>query len=192
MMLLVECLKLFYAFFKIGMVGFGGGYAMLSMIMIESLNFSVTLQQLADLNALDMIVPGPIAINAATFVGYHHAGLGGAAAATAGIIAPSLIIVTLVLHFFKRYRKNRIMNSVLDGIKPAAVGLIAAASMTIASGVLLRDGATIAGFINDPLGTVSLFLLVIFAFTVAANISLKINPIILTLLAGAAGAAFYR
>jgi chromate transport protein ChrA len=65
--MIVECLRLFYVFFKIGIVGFGGGYAMLSMIMTESQQFGVTLEQLADLNALDMVVPGPLAINAATY-----------------------------------------------------------------------------------------------------------------------------
>ena len=82
MTLLLECLKLFFTFFKIGVVGFGGGYAMLSMIMVESMKYSITLDQLADLNALDMIIPGPIAINAATYVGYLHAGLVGSIADT--------------------------------------------------------------------------------------------------------------
>ena len=64
--MLLNCLKLFWTFLKIGAVGFGGGYAMLSMITTEAQKFSVTLAQIADLNALDMLVPGPIAINAAT------------------------------------------------------------------------------------------------------------------------------
>lgn len=192
MIILIECLKLFYTFFKIGVVGFGGGYAMLSMIMVESLNYSVTIENLADLNALDMVVPGPIAINAATFVGYLHAGFWGSVAATAGVIAPSFIIVTLVLKFIERYRKNHIMNSVLEGIKPAAVGLIAAASMTIASGVLIYSGASLANIFFDPLGTISLFLLGVFAITAVANIGFRINPILLTVLAGVVGAVFFR
>ncbi len=192
MTLLLECLKLFFTFFKIGVVGFGGGYAMLSMIMVESMKYSITLDQLADLNALDMIIPGPIAINAATYVGYLHAGLVGSIAATLGIIAPSLIIVSLVLHFIERYRNSRIMNSVLEGIKPAAVGLIAAAALTIASGILLFSGVGWANIFVDPLGTISFFLLAVFLITVVANIAFRINPILLTILAGVAGALFYR
>ncbi|MGI6334392.1 MAG: chromate transporter [Saccharofermentanales bacterium] len=192
MTLLLECLKLFFTFFKIGVVGFGGGYAMLSMIMVESMKYSITLDQLADLNALDMIIPGPIAINAATYVGYLHAGLIGSIAATLGIIAPSLIIVSLVLHFIERYRHSHIMNSVLEGIKPAAVGLIAAAALTIASGILLLSGADLANIFVDPLGTVSLFLLAVFLITAVANIGFRVNPILLTVLAGVAGAVFYR
>ena len=189
---MLECLKLFFTFFKIGVVGFGGGYAMLSMIMVESMKYSITLDQLADLNALDMIIPGPIAINAATYVGYLHAGLVGSIAATLGIIAPSLIIVSLVLHFIERYRNSRIMNSVLEGIKPAAVGLIAAAALTIASGILLFSGVGWANIFVDPLGTISFFLLAVFLITVVANIAFRVNPILLTILAGVAGALFYR
>ncbi len=190
--MLIECLKLFYAFFKIGMVGFGGGYAMLSMIMVESEKFSVSLAQFADLNALDMVVPGPIAINAATYVGYLDAGFLGALAATLGIMAPSLIIVSLVMHFIARYRQNHIMNGFLYGIKPAAVGLIAAAAMTIASSVLLNPGAGLKSFFSDPLGTVSLFLMAVFILTAIANIRFKVNPVLLTLLAGIAGAIWLR
>lgn len=189
---LIECLKLLWTFFKIGVIGFGGGYGMLSMIMVESLKFSVTIEQLADLNALDMVIPGPIAINAATYVGYLHAGFWGSLAATLGLVAPSLIIVTLVLRFIDRYRQNHIMQSALSGIKPAVVGLVAAASITIASGVLVYPGATLTGLLTDPLGTVSIYLLLIFAATAVANIRFKVNPILLTLLAGVAGALFIR
>ncbi len=191
MSLLIECLKLFYAFFKIGVVGFGGGYSMISMIMAESENFSVSMEQFADLNALDMIIPGPIAINAATYVGYLHAGFAGSAAATLGIIAPGFAIVWLVMHFISRYQQNHIMNSLLGGIKPAAVGLIAAASMMIAGRVLLIAGRVPLDLFSDPLGTVSFFLVAIFLITAFLNIRLKINPILLTAAAGVAGAIWY-
>ena len=189
-MIILECLKLFYAFFKIGLAGFGGGYAMLSMILRESQNFGITLTQFADLNALDMVVPGPIAINAATYVGYLRAGFWGSLAATIGVSIPSLVIVTLVMIFIKRYRENKFMNGFLYGVKPAAVGLIASAAMTIASGVLLNTGATIATLFSDPLGTISLFLTGIFIVVAVANIKWKVNPILLTVLAGIAGAIF--
>jgi chromate transporter len=190
--MLIECLKLFYAFFKIGAVGFGGGYAMLSMIMVESGKFNISLEQLADLNALDMVVPGPIAINAATYVGYLHAGFWGALAATLGVAAPALIIVSLVMRFIAKYRDNHIMNGFLSGVKPAAVGLIAAAALTIAAGVLLNPGFSQSDFWINPLGSISLFLAAIFMITAFANIRFKINPILLTALAGVAGAIWLR
>jgi chromate transporter len=183
-----ECIKLFFVFFKIGIAGFGGGYAMLSMIVTESEQFHITVQQIADLNVLDMVVPGPIAINSATYVGYLHSGFWGALSATIGVCLPSLIIVSLVLHFIVRYRKNRWVNGFLLGVKPAAVGLIAAAAATIAGGVLINSGMDLSTVFSDPLKTISLFSVAVFVITAVANIRFRVNPILLTLLAGVAGA----
>jgi len=186
--LLLDCLLLFYSFFKVGVLGFGGGYAMLSMIMIECEKFSISAAQFADLNALDMIVPGPIAINAATYVGYLYAGFWGALAATIGVAAPSFIFVIIVMHFLNKYRESSIMNGALSGIKPAAVGLIAAAAMIIAAGVLVKPGMDTTTLLSDPLGTVSLLMAGVFIVTAIANIRFKVNPILLTVLAGILGA----
>ena len=183
-------IDLFFSFFKIGLAGFGGGYAMLSMIFAESAHFGITFEQFADLNALDMVVPGPIAINAATYVGYLRAGFLGSLFATIGVALPSLIIITLVMIFFKRYRENQIMDSFLYGVKPAAVGLIAAAAMMIASGVLLLPGTTLATVFSNFFGTISLALVGIFIAVAFCNIKLKWNPILLTVAAGIVGAVF--
>lgn len=191
-MILLNCLKLFYSFFKIGIVGFGGGYAMLSVIFDESKHFGITLTQFADLNALDMVVPGPIAINAATYVGYLYSGFWGSLAATLGIMLPSFIIVALVLLFLTRYKENQIISGFLQGVKPAAVGLIASASITIASGVVMNHGVEIKDIFIDPVKALSFFLIGIFAAVAVANIKFKVNPILLTVLAGVVGAIFLR
>ena len=190
MTLFLNCIRLFYVFFKVGMFGFGGGYAMMSMIMVESEKLHITVQQLADLNALDMIVPGPIAINAATYVGYLYSGFWGSLSATIGVSLPSFIIVLLVMHFLKKYRDNTIMNGVLTGVKPAAVGLIAAAAMMIAAGVLMHPKKDVSTLLTDPVNTVSFLMIGIFAVAAIANIRFKINPILLTILAGVVGALF--
>jgi len=188
--LLFMCLKLFFSFFKVGILGFGGGYAMMSMIMMECEKFSITMEQFADLNAVDMIVPGPLAINAATYVGYLNAGIPGALAATLGVTLPSLIVVSAVLHFINKYRNSNILSGALSGIKPAAVGLIAAAAMLLATSVLLKPGMDTSTLLRDPLGTVSFLLIVIFLAAAVANIRFKVNPILLTVLAGVVGAVF--
>jgi chromate transporter len=180
--------RLFFVFFKIGAAGFGGGYAMMSMIITESRQFMVTLQQMADLNALDMIVPGPIAINAATYVGYLHTGFWGALSATIGVSLPSFIYVSLVMRFIARYRENKIMNGFLSGIKPAAVGLIAAAAMTIMIGVVVLPGANLSTLFSSPFTTISILSFLLFIATAIANIRFKINPILLTILAAIIGA----
>ena len=186
--MLHECLRLFYTFLKLGFLSFGGGYAMLSMIMTEAQHFSVTLAQLADMNALDMVVPGAIAINAATYVGFLHQGIWGSIAATVGVSLPSFILTAIVMRFFTHFQDSTWLPAILSGIKPAAVGLIAAAAMSIAVNVIVLDGKNIAGVFTDPLGTVSLSCAAIFLLTAVLNIRFKINPILLTVLAGIAGA----
>jgi len=190
MMLFNSYLYLFYTFFKVGVIGFGGGYAIISLIMNESAKLSITAAQFADLTALDMIVPGPIAINAATYVGYLHSGFWGAVAATAGVALPSFILVSLILHFINKYRGNTIMDGVLSGIKPAAVGMIAATALTIALDVLPKPGVDANMLFADPLGTISLLMAGVFLVTAVANIRFKVNPILLTVLAGIVGAIF--
>jgi Chromate transport protein ChrA len=187
---LYELLILFYTFLKVGLLGFGGGYAMMSMIMVECEKLSITVEQFADLNALDMVVPGPIAINAATYVGYLYAGFWGSVVATVAVSLPPFILVTLVMHFMNKFKKNKIMLGALAGIKPAAVGLIAAAAVMIAEGVLLVPGMGLSAFFANPLGTVSFLMVGIFAVTAVANIKFKVNPILLTVLAGIVGAIF--
>lgn len=180
--------KLFFTFFKIGLLGFGGGYAMLSMIITESQKYGITPEQLADLTALDMVVPGPIGINAATYVGFLDSSYLGATFATIGVAIPSLIIVTIVMIFLEKYKNNHIMNGVLYGIKPAAVGLIAAASLVIAQGILLIPGVSFNQIITNPLASIELVGIIIFILAFFLNVKFKINPILLTLLAGVVGA----
>lgn len=188
--MLLEGFKLFYTFLKLGFISFGGGYAMLSMIMTEAQKFSVTPTQLADMNALDMVVPGAIAINAATYVGYLHQRIYGAIAATVGVSLPSFILTVIIMRFVTHYKDNVWLEDALSGMKPAAVGLIAAASITIAADVLILPGMGFETLLTNPLGTISLGGLIIFILTAVLNIRFKINAILLTALAGVAGALF--
>ncbi|HWQ58172.1 MAG TPA: chromate transporter [Clostridia bacterium] len=186
--MLPECLDLFLTFFKIGIISFGGGYTMLSMIMTESTRFSITGAQFADLNALDMVVPGAIAINAATYVGYLYAGVPGAVAATLGVSAPSFVLTLLFMRFVARFKDSAWLKDILSGIKPAAVGLIAAAVALIAAEVLLAPGRELHEVLTDPLGAISPICVAIFAATAFCSVRFKWNPILLTLAAGVAGA----
>jgi chromate transporter len=186
--MIVECLKLFYTFVKLGFLSFGGGYAMLSMIMSEAQQFSVSKVQFADLNALDMVVPGSIAINAATYVGYMHQGLAGAISATIGVSLPSFVLTIVIMRFFARFKDNVYLTDTLSGIKPAAVGLIAAAAITIAAEVLVIQGKKLGDVFLNPLSTFSLAGVIIFIVTAVLNIRFKVNPILLTVLAGIVGA----
>lgn len=186
--MLLECFKLLYTFVKLGFLSFGGGYAMLTMVISEAQSFSISAAQIADLYALDMVVPGPISINAATYVGYLHQSMPGALVATLGVSLPSFVMTVVLMRLFARYKDNDWLTDILSGIKPATVGLIAAAAISIASEVLTNPGHSIGDVLSNPVGALSLACVVIFALAVVLNIRFKVNPILLTVLAGIAGA----
>ena len=189
-------LNLFLVFFRIGLLGFGGGYAIMSIIMQESQKLGVSVQQFADLTALHLVIPGPIGINAATFAGYQNAGVLGSLFATLGIGAPCFIIVLTVMFFLEKFKRSKIVEGLFFGIRPAAIGLIAAASIAIAREVILKQGVTFAFFteniFTNPLSVFSPMCLVIFIASLICLSRFKMNPVLVTLLAGAAGVILIR
>ncbi len=135
-------LRLFLAFAKIGFIGFGGGLAILPLIYQSALMFGeMSASEFANLFAISQATPGPIAVNAATFVGFQIAGVGGAAAATAGVAIPSFILVAIVANFLDRHRESRLIQGAFAGIRPATVGMIASAVIFIGETALFREDA---------------------------------------------------
>lgn len=126
-------LKLIYVFFKIGLLGFGGGYAMLSMIQFECVeHFSwLTMQEYSNIIAISQMTPGPISINIATFTGYTVAGFWGAAIATFSLCLPSIILMYFVIRFLFNNKDNRYVKSIFSGLRPVLAGLILAASLLL-------------------------------------------------------------
>ena len=101
--------KLFWAFFKIGAVGFGGGMAIVGMIYDTIRGFvSMTPSQYADIVAIAQVTPGPVAVNTATYVGYQTAGMPGSLVATLGVATPAFILVAIVASMIDRYKQSRI------------------------------------------------------------------------------------
>ncbi|HHX13806.1 MAG TPA: chromate transporter [Clostridiales bacterium] len=178
---MIALLKLFLIFFRIGLFSFGGGYAMLPLIYQSIQEFNLMdEEEFSNLVALSQVTPGPIAINAATYVGFQYAGIAGATVATIGVVAPSFILALLVLHFFVRFQESRGLQSVLGGIRPATIGLIGSAAVFLG-----QQGFWLDQQISWP------------AIALAGIATLmygrfKINPILLTLAAGAAGAFLIR
>lgn len=117
-------IAMFLTFLKIGFLGFGGGYAMLSLIYEESKVFGMTAAQFADLNVLDGLIPGPIAINSATYVGQMYGGYIMALVTTLAVSIPSLVFVPIFMKYEQNIQKNKFLNSILAHIKSASVGLI--------------------------------------------------------------------
>lgn len=126
-------LKLFLAFFQIGLFSFGGGYAALPLIQEQVVNINkwITLSDFTDLITISQMTPGPIAINAATFVGNQVAGIFGGVVATFGCIFPSCIIATILAFIYNKYRNLELLQSVLSLLRPAIVGMIAVAGVSI-------------------------------------------------------------
>lgn len=126
-------IELFATFFKIGSFTFGGGYAMIPLIereVVENKKW-VTSDEVIDVFAVAQSMPGAIAINSSTFIGYKIAGKKGALVATAGVILPSLLIITLIAMFFSKVQDNPMVKAVFSGIRPAIVALILTAAIKV-------------------------------------------------------------
>ena len=120
-------IKLFLTFAKIGLVGFGGGMAILPLIYQSVSEFNaIDADEFADLFAISQATPGPLAVNAATFSGFETAGIPGAIAATLGVAFPAFILVALCVRFLNRYKQSRLVQGAFVGIRPVAVGMIMA------------------------------------------------------------------
>ncbi len=179
-------LQLFYTFFKIGLFNFGGGYAMLSLIQGEVVlrNEWITAQEFTDIVAISQSTPGPIGINAATYVGYVSTGSAwGSAIATFAVVLPSLILMLLISKFFMKYQKHPAVESVFKGLRPAVVGLLAAAAL-----VLMNEEN-----FGSPTQNTFQFIVSVIIFLVAfmGTYRFKINPILMIVVCGIAGLILY-
>ena len=183
--------QLFYTFFQIGLFGFGGGYAMLSMIQGEVVTRYAWLSssEFTDIVAISQMTPGPIGINSATYVGYtavinagysHSVGILGSVIATCSVVLPSFILMILISRFFLKYQKHPAVASVFNGLRPGVVGLLAAASL-----VLMNEE-------NFGQDTYQLIIsIILFLSVFVASYKFKVHPILLIILSGLAGVILY-
>ena len=183
-------LYLFITFFEIGLFGFGGGYGMLSLIQHETVEHWhwLSSSEFTDIVAISQMTPGPIGINSATYCGYtavSNAGYSssmavfGSAVATFALVLPSLILMILISKMFLKYMKTHAVQSVFNGLRPAVVGLLVAATLLLMTPE------------NFSLPTVNPWQFFIscglFAATFYGTYFLKINPIRMTIYAALAG-----
>ncbi|CUM98505.1 MULTISPECIES: chromate transporter [Turicibacter] len=124
---------LFLSFIQVGLFSVGGGYAALPLIQNQIVNIQglMTLPEFADLVTIAEMTPGPISINAATFVGTKLNGLPGALICTLGVIIPSFIICLTLAHFYYKYRNFSGVQTILSSLRPAVVSLISSAGLSI-------------------------------------------------------------
>lgn len=187
-------LKLFLTFLKIGAFTFGGGYAMLPFIQSEVLkNAWLSNEEIINFIAVSESTPGPFAINMATYVGMETGarnlgsiawGTLGAACSTLGVVVPSFVIILIVAHFYEKFKDSKIVKAVMSGLKPAVIGLIGAAVLSVAKTVLLPNGFDFT-MINIPELLVSIGIFAVMLFLVLK----KKHPIMIIGISAAIGIA---
>lgn len=194
--------QLFISFVKVGLLGFGGGLAIVRLIYDSIQPFmNMSSEMFANIVAISQITPGPLAVNTATYVGYEAAGIAGSAAATLGVILPEFIIVGIVARTIQKFRNSRIVNGALNGIRPATMGLIGAAAVTLiapavagesrlGSGLLTKLGADITSgaagaFLGLPVDIVAVLIIIATVILIAKY---KKSPFIVLIIMGCIGA----
>ncbi|WP_068691010.1 chromate transporter [Culturomica massiliensis] len=169
---------LWCVYLKIGLFGFGGGYAMLSLIQYEVVDKHhwLSLQEFTDVVAISQMTPGPIGINSATYIGYMVTGnVWGSVIATIAVCLPSFLLVLLISFFFARFKKNKYVAAAFTGLRPMTVGLIAAAALIMMNGENFIDYKSV----------------LIFAAAFYLTWRYKVHPILMICMAGVAGVILY-
>lgn len=168
---------IFKTFFKIGAFTIGGGYAMIPIIQKEVVDNKKWLKddEFMDSIAVTNSLPGPLAINSATFVGYKTAGIPGAVVAALGAVLPSFLIILIIAMFFNNFSENAVVEQIFAGVRPAVVALIVYALVKLTTSVGINK-------INIIIAVAAL-VLILFA---------NMHPILVIILAGLAGLLIFN
>lgn len=186
-------LKLIWSYLKIGIFGFGGGYAMLSLIEREIVGHGwISEQMFTDIVAISQMTPGPIGINSATYIGYVAPaeydpslasplwGILGSLICTLVVVLPSFILVAKTSHFITKHHESGIIKAIFSGLRPVVVGLIASAALMLMNAD--NFGSTSPQVITSVIICAVSFAIVFFT---------KIHPILVICLSGLAGWIIY-
>lgn len=179
-----ELFLLFLEFFKIGLFTIGGGVASLPLIetLIVNNHAWLSFEEFSHLVIISEMTPGPIAVNASTFVGNKMYGFTGGLIATMGVILPSLIIVILLAKMYLKYKNLKTVNSVLNGLRPTVVGLVAYATFGITLSALFNTN--VFDISTFDINVIKIILLLFYVFLLR---KFKLNPISIIVLSGVLG-----
>lgn len=187
-------LSLFATFFQIGLFGFGGGYGMLSLIQREVVfkHHWMTSGEFTDIVAISQMTPGPVGINSATYSGFtalQNEGADkifcilGSCTATFAVVLPSLILMLLISRYFMKYKDHPSVRHVFDGLRPAVVGLLAAATLMLMThenfGSISEDAKSFAISVG------------LFVLTFVCTKFFKVNPIKMIAICAALGLVLF-
>jgi len=132
--------ELFWTFLKVGFTSFGG-LSMVPLVNSEMVRHAwMTQSEVADIVAIAEMTPGPMGLNCATFAGTRVAGIGGALAATLGVLMPAFTTTLLAVIFFEKFKASRYMQNALYGIRPVCIGLIAGVGITMTQSNVFAGG----------------------------------------------------
>ena len=168
-------LQLFLTFVFIGILNFGGGYAMIAFIQNQVVDVHgwLTLQEYTDMLAISQSTPGPVAVNTATYTGFKIGGLPGALLATFGLVVPAYFIILGLMYILRHNPDNPLLRQIISGVRPMVVALTAGAAILLAL---------------DNIGSLSELVLFLLAFLLLRFF--KLNPIILVSVFGIWGIAY--
>lgn len=179
--------ELFYTFLLIGLSAFGGGYAVMPLIqnfIVENKHW-ITLTELADITSLSQMTPGPIMINAATFVGIKVGGTLGGLIATLGSVLPSFILVIILGYLFAKHGNLHFIQNIMKGLRPTIVGLIGVAALTLfISSIFVYNG-------SGPMIGVEMTALVSFILSMIISMKTKWDTVVVVSIGAVIGALLY-
>ncbi len=187
-------LRLFYEFFKAGLFSVGGGLATIPFLTDMAARTGwFTAADLANMLAISESTPGPIGVNMATYVGFHTGGVTGGIIATLGLVAPAIIVITVIAGFLKKFRESRVVDSVFYGLRPASTALITAALIQVCSIALMFHEVPVPeyGVIKTQLFYWPAILLATAVFVCLQIKPLKkLHPIVFILISAVVGIVF--
>lgn len=196
-------IKLIWAYLKIGIFGFGGGYAMLSLVEHAVVDPGwITETMFTDIVAISQMTPGPIGINSATYIGYVAPGevnpalsspiwgILGSLAATLAVVLPSFFLVIYSSHFIRRHRESGAIKAIFSGLRPVVVGLIASAAIMLMNAANFNPNGISWQLITNIIICVAAFCLVYFKIPWRGK-RRSLHPILVIVMAGVAGYLIY-
>lgn len=186
-------LQLFLTFLKVGAFAFGGGYAMLSLIGDSVLEYGwMTEEELLNFVGVETVIPGPIAVNMATYIGYAQGGFLGALLATIGVVLPSFVIILLVVACIKNLLKYPPVKAFISSMRPALGGLILSVAVTMSLAVFFgidTVNATIFSF--DPKTLVVLLAVIAIPIIYKRFKKKEFSSILLVVISGVLGVLLF-
>lgn len=195
--------QLIWAYLKIGIFGFGGGYAMLSLVEKSVVGPGwISETMFTDIVAISQMTPGPIGINSATYIGYvaphsvnpELTGIGwgilGSCLATIAVVVPSFLLVLYSSHFIRRHSESGVIKAIFAGLRPVVVGLIASAAIMLMNAANFNpNGISWQLWVNIAICAIA-FCLAYFPIKLGKK-TIKLHPILIIILAGVAGYVLY-